>query len=217
MKAKRRLRKYLTKGIRKVRHRKGYGVHSPFAFALITQVINEQSPYYAYQDILKACREQSRKRRVLPNFVNKRANSTKVLFLLYRLVNRFKARRILEIGPSNGLATLAMSLPDSQSRVAHVDYDRMARLSAEGPYDFILVHRDVLRSVQKNEFCGQLVGLMHEQTVIVIKGIHRYAQMHALWMELRTSAQVCVSMDLYEVGLAIAHPKLFKQHYVVSF
>lgn len=30
------------------RYRCGYGVHSPFAFSLITDVIYEYTPYYAY-------------------------------------------------------------------------------------------------------------------------------------------------------------------------
>lgn len=35
------------------RHRCGYGVHSPFAFNLITQVIYESTPYYKYKDLEK--------------------------------------------------------------------------------------------------------------------------------------------------------------------
>ena len=33
------------------RHRCGYGVHSPFAFSLITDVIYEKMPYYAYSSL----------------------------------------------------------------------------------------------------------------------------------------------------------------------
>ena len=35
------------------RYRCGYGVHSPFAFSLITDVIYEKMPYYAY-DLMNA-------------------------------------------------------------------------------------------------------------------------------------------------------------------
>lgn len=33
------------------RHRCGYGVHSPFAFRFITEVIYEQAAYYAYEEL----------------------------------------------------------------------------------------------------------------------------------------------------------------------
>lgn len=35
--------------IARFRHRKGYGVHSPFAFRFITDVIYERLPFYAYR------------------------------------------------------------------------------------------------------------------------------------------------------------------------
>ena len=39
--SKRILKQYCTKNFRKIRHRKGFGVHSPFAYNLITKVIEE--------------------------------------------------------------------------------------------------------------------------------------------------------------------------------
>ena len=38
------------------RHRCGYGVHSPFAFSLITDVIYEKMPYYAYSSLKEVFR-----------------------------------------------------------------------------------------------------------------------------------------------------------------
>lgn len=37
--------------LRRFRHRKGYGVHSPFAFGFIKQVLEEHDAYYAYRQI----------------------------------------------------------------------------------------------------------------------------------------------------------------------
>lgn len=34
--------------LRRIRHRNGYGVHSPFAFCFIKQVLEEHDAYYAY-------------------------------------------------------------------------------------------------------------------------------------------------------------------------
>ena len=40
-----------TRWISRWRHRRGYGVHSPWAFSWITQVIYNDMAYYAYADL----------------------------------------------------------------------------------------------------------------------------------------------------------------------
>ena len=43
---------------KRFRHRKGYGVHSPFAFNLITWVIYEKLPYYKFPELKRKRKEQ---------------------------------------------------------------------------------------------------------------------------------------------------------------
>ena len=76
---------------RRFRHRCGYGVHSPSDFFLITSVIYEKSPYYAY-DELKAISSS----RCLPHY------REKVNKLLFRLVNYFRPATLVEGGEGNG-------------------------------------------------------------------------------------------------------------------
>jgi len=70
------------------RHRCGYGVHSPFAFRFITDVIYERSPYYAYRELDKA----------LP--ISMRLRQRKGLHLLLRLANHLQPKTI--VLPRNG-------------------------------------------------------------------------------------------------------------------
>ena len=37
--------------LKRIRHRRGYGVHSPFAFNFLTYVVYERGEYYAYRDL----------------------------------------------------------------------------------------------------------------------------------------------------------------------
>lgn len=67
--------------MRRIRHRCGYGVHSPFAFNLITQVIYEGAEYYAYATL---------KNQYVLHF-----NRLKIARLLFRLANRIQADRIV--------------------------------------------------------------------------------------------------------------------------
>ena len=65
------------------RHRKGYGVHSPFAFRFITDVIYERHPYYAYHELDKA----------LPLSMHLRQR--RGLHLLLRLANHLQPKTIV--------------------------------------------------------------------------------------------------------------------------
>lgn len=65
------------------RHRKGYGVHSPYAFRFITDVIYERHPYYAYRELDK----------LLPFPMHFRQR--KGLHLLLRLANHLQPKTIV--------------------------------------------------------------------------------------------------------------------------
>ena len=98
MKAKRSFKKYMTKGYRHVRYTKGFGVHSPYAFSLITQVINEKMYYYAYDDIRRLRKYSAERRFKIKRITLKKKIPSKKLFLIYRLVNNFNPKNILQIG-----------------------------------------------------------------------------------------------------------------------
>ena len=75
------------------RHRCGYGVHSPFAFNLITHVIYETTPYYKYKELA------SEQKRLMPQ--KDRAwgyEPSKVKRLLFRLVNYAQPATIVDAG-----------------------------------------------------------------------------------------------------------------------
>lgn len=110
---------------RRVRYRKGYGVHSPFVYNVITKVIEESSSYYPLADIAltrlklhyredlvsypdKRNKEKSRQQ-TIGHFVQKKAISPKQGALLFKLTNYFKPVYILQIGTNMGLSTLYLT------------------------------------------------------------------------------------------------------------
>ena len=58
---------------------KGFGVHSPFMFDFLQNLLNEKNPYYAYAEIDAIFKEK---------YDNKRAK------FLYRLINYYHIRRV---------------------------------------------------------------------------------------------------------------------------
>jgi predicted O-methyltransferase YrrM len=103
---------------RKLFCRKGYGVHSPFAFNLITRVIEERCPYYFYQELAMARQQLLHSDRTLLR--QGRQVSIRTLFrkqgitqqeseLLFRLANCCQPRFILTLGSSMGLIPLSLT------------------------------------------------------------------------------------------------------------
>ena len=113
---------HITRIYRKLFCRKGYGVHSPFLFDLITQVIEEKSYFYSYQDI-SLIRHQLLQNDKFIHFRGKQITVKKALHrygiskkegeFLIRLTNYLKPRTILSIGSSLGLIPLYLTRYDS--------------------------------------------------------------------------------------------------------
>ena len=96
---------------RKIRYRKGYGVHSPFIYNLITKVIEEKTPYYVFEDIENFRKELLNSENPFKTLTAKETQPKNYGALLFRLVNFFKCRKILQIGSSTGLMSLYLALP----------------------------------------------------------------------------------------------------------
>lgn len=231
-KRKKQIKDYINLGMRKLRNRKGYGVHSPFAFRIITEVIEEKLPFYAYQVM----------QRLYP------ANAPlkfKVAALLFRLANRFKARHIVEVGCDGGytllpllmvdsrtqLYTLATSVQEAQtrqhlawfrnelSRVTFIDSLQsetfLQALPSEG-IDMIVVNQ-LPAQMSAPEFAQWVHLNLKPDGVLFVRGIQPGQPHETLWDQVCDNEEIQVTMDLYEYGLAIRRPHFFKQHYVISF
>ena len=119
-----------TKLYRRMRYRKGHGVHSPFVFNLITKVIEESLPYYRFHEIelerrkLHYCleelsytdkkgRKEKKHTATVSAIVAQEAIKQKQGMLLFRLANFFKYKKMLQIGTGVGISTLYLTSYDS--------------------------------------------------------------------------------------------------------
>ena len=89
----------------------GFGIHSPFAYNFVVDVIRQRHPYYAY-DVLEQMRRQ-----IAPDKPKGELMTLKNAKLLFRIANHFNPRHILQIGSSYGLSAAATLLPDHRSRL----------------------------------------------------------------------------------------------------
>ena len=122
------------------KYKKGYGLHSPFVFELVRDLIGDRHHYYIFESI-KAYRKQLMKSKQVISMTDYGAGSTEfnkkerrvsdLVFkssmqprygeLLFRLANHFKPNCILELGTSIGISTAYLARHNSASKVYTIE------------------------------------------------------------------------------------------------
>lgn len=117
-----------------------HDIHSPFVFDLLTNVIEDCTPFYAYKEIetlrkeLLESKEMIRvtdygagslfnnlPERKISDIARSASKSTKYGQLLFRIINHFQPQTLLELGTSLGISTLYQAKPSSKSKLITIE------------------------------------------------------------------------------------------------
>ncbi len=177
--------------LRRFRKRRGYGVHSPFAFNLITGVFFEKEAYYAYASLQKW-------RKNFPTTTLERNDR-----LLFRLINEHQPKTGLIVG--EGAEVPAEYLKSGC---------RTCRFAVEqAPLDFCYIHKPELLE----EILPAVLPRLSERALLIANGIYATKSAQVAWKSFVADEKVRVSFDLYELGLAYTEARLNKQDYVINY
>ncbi|MBQ7539735.1 MAG: hypothetical protein IJT13_01270 [Bacteroidaceae bacterium] len=175
------------------RNRRGYGIHSPFAFNLVKGVIYERAPFYAYKPLHKL-REQ---RDCTTNEHDDK--------LLFRLINDHQPETALLLCPSNDIGADYLK---AGCRKCHFYTEN----DAKRPDNFQLIY--IYKECPTVE---KLLSLTNDRTLVIIRNIRQDKETLAWWKQLQQSEKIRVTMDLYEIGLAYTESRLNKQDYIINY
>ena len=224
-----------------LRYRKGFGVHSPFAFAFITKVIDENYGYYHYYDIELIRRQLvHRKNKQVCNDI-KRSHGK----LLFRTVNYFKPENLLQIGASAGISTLYLSAysaavkcisleknPECEETIRWSlkkynnkevdirigDYEKTLGKALQDldKVDFVFFNASAEKEKNRLYF-EEAMKYIHPDSVFFFEGIRDNKEMRTLWKEICEREDVVLTFDLYNVGIVFFNKRLHKKNYIVYF
>lgn len=189
------------------RRRCGYGVHSPFAFNLITNVIYEHRPYYAYDKLQRLSAESGLKSRL-------GWRERKVNRLLFRLVNWAQPHVVLRIGEAS-LSDLYLQEPIKSMAYCSGEALKDCKLDEQSLIDFLYINNLDAEEVERTFEEG--AERVHPDSLFVVRGIHYSSDLRACWNRMKEDERVGITFDLYDVGLLFFNRKRIKQHYVVNF
>lgn len=200
-------------------HRKGHGVHSPFAYNLITRVIEEELPYYAFDEIETRFKKRSNHGR-----------------LLFRLVTYFGCNQTVIIGNNPPHLSLYAALASGNKRLYVVNHERLPHQVR----DFMIARR--LPPVYYDEYIEKLpelldqgsgetwrlivynenrpydmTRLINNKCIFVINNTRKDKRQRKCWHEMRRSDRACVSIDMHNMGIIFFNDKLSKGNYKTYF
>lgn len=211
----------------KAQHHKGHGIHSPFAYSFIRDVIEEKIPYYGYADIYYLLSEE------FPDWVC----DTKTQKLLFKTVNYFKVQNLLILGAGNGVNTFYLTAPSSKIKCMGVETDVSNNNLARDLYskwkrdieqstdpfptlsyapDCIYVNLNNYK-VDPETLIIYILSLVSSHSLVIIEGIRTNYRTQMLWKRFIGHDDIRVSMDLFEIGILFFDKKFFKQNYRLSF
>ncbi len=233
--------KNYTPSLSRMRQAWGFGVHSPFAFRLITKIIREKARYYAYDEIA-AIENQY----ITPMLTPKQRRLRKKIHtgrgrLLFRLTNFFQPDKIIEIGTAWGLSSLYLRQASRASQLTIVEpnseINSFARQLFEKigesaqfinlPYEaylldhchphnpsYIIVNQ--LPATIYPQLPQLLSTAIENQSIIILDGIRNHNAAMECWNTLLKDRRVRVAFDLRNMGLICCNTKLNKQNYHIK-
>lgn len=246
------------------RNRKGFGIHSPFIFKLATRIIHDYAPFYCYAEI-----EEERKsllnnhsfiqvndlgtgkaknkstQRKISALAKNSLKPAKQAQLLFRLINYFGYRNLLEIGTSLGITSSYLAKTDSRAKLISLEgCENTAGLAQEtfrklninnvellvgdfsktlpqalekfNQLDFVFFDGNHTKSATLNYF-EHCLEKIHNETLFVFDDIYLNRDMEAAWESIKNHPQVRVSLNLFHLGLVFFRKELSKQHFNLRF
>lgn len=244
---------------------KGHGMHAPFVFEFITQVMNDDRQFYAYRQIenLRELLLLNRQELVIEDFGAgsrvKKNNTRKVADiarsslkprkfgqLLFRIVDHYAPKQVLELGTSLGITTAYLASANSNTRVvtmegassvasvARSNFDKLGLQNielVEGNFDETLtailqqMGRIDMAFIDGNHryeptvrYFRELLPHLHEYSILIFDDIHWSREMEQAWQEISQDDAVTLSIDLFFIGLVFFRKEQkVKQHFTIRF
>ena len=226
-----------------------YRLHSPFVFNFVKNTIADNRKFYAFDEIfsLKNLSKRSNKKititdlgagsngnikkeRTVKDIVNQSAITKKYGELLFKVVNLYQPKTIIELGTCVGIGTLYMAAGNTNAKVYTIEGDPNIAAIAQKNFSLLPNYSkninsvignfdDDLESTIKNidtidfafidgnhrkeptlRYFNQIIEKCNSNSILVFDDIHWSKEMGEAWEEIKQNKKVTLTLDLYRLG-----------------
>lgn len=178
-------------------HLKGNGVHSPFAFDLMWQVISNTSHYYAYADLAVQLKAMTLRQR-------------KEAKLLFRLTNWAQPAEVWMTAECRRYEDFVRAGSRRAAVVSVTGVKSLGEQPAQRCRRMVIADSPEAVDVV-SEQC------LDEGSLVVVLNIRHPRTRRQQWRALAAEPWTTLTFDLYSLGLIVIKPGYFKHHYIVNF
>lgn len=241
-----------------------YYIHSPFVFSFINEVLNDQRSFYCYKEI-EDCRKTlesddskidvddfgagsffEKKNIRSISFIAKTSSAPKKYSqLLFRLIQFYKCKNILELGTSLGITTLYLSAVSHDEKIYSIEGSNS--IAAEAEKNFRLLKRNNIQLIKGRfeeqlrptltkmnhvdllyidgnhrlnptlEYFNSALPFLNENSMVVIDDIYWSHEMKQAWNKIKNHPSVTLSIDLFRMGIIFFNRDRHKEHFRLYF
>lgn len=249
----------------KANNGKGHGAHSPFVYDFIINVLNDKRNFYAYENIEKLreglLKENSilhvedfgagskiglTKQRTVSAIASSSLKPAKYAQLLFRMVNYYQPKTILELGTSLGITTAYLAAANNNAFVTTMEGSK--EISSKATKNFELLELKNIQQIQGNfditlpallpklsnidfafldgnhrylptiNYFNSILPKISNQTIVILDDIHWSKEMEQAWNEIKNHESVTLSIDLFFIGILFFKSEFkVKQHFTIRF
>lgn len=246
---------------KKATSRKGHGIHSPFMFQFVRSCLAPK-PNKTYVQIEDEIQQEIKNFPVLPSGIDAGAGQNtgkpiKPVFfyqnssvrgkwgmLLYRIVQEYRPKNILELGTGIGVSACIMHKANAQAHITSLEgNETMAKHARmlwqktgssinliEGTFQHSLpavlpqmkaidlIYIDGNHRKQPTyEYIQQILPYTHNRSIWILDDINWSEEMQELWNQVIKMPQFTASVNLYRMGILFMQKELYKQDFTINY
>ena len=232
-------------------------------FDLLTKIIHDEKHYYAFDQIEHVknqllekkisieqiehgagSRNNHSKKKPIKQLIKEVSMPKKQGEWLFKLVQHFQPKNILELGTCIGISTLYVGLENKNRKIITLEGNPASAQIARQIFSQLTLNEIeiiegtfentieiALQKLQQVDFAfvdgnhryeptiqyfKQILPFINQNSVLIFHDIHWSAEMEKAWNELRNNEQVSISIDLFYFGILFFRKGILKQHFVLK-
>ena len=241
-----------------------HSAQAPFLYELITEVIDKKTNDSTCRSIevirQELCRSEEKiqitdfgagstvnnsKTRKIKDIAKNSAKNAKFGKLLYRIIQFYKPRNILELGTSLGISTSYLAKSDDNVKVFTFEGCRETSKIAQDNFnkqnitnvsvilgDFNITLAEKLKEIKNIDlafidgnhqekptitYFKQCLQYSNNNTIFIFDDIHWSKGMENAWIYIKTHPKTTLTIDLFFVGIVFVKSELSKENFTIRF